>query len=107
MNAIQAMVQPGAVTVELSTAKCSAPQSPEARNWVRVRIEDEGPGIPPDVRPHMFEPFFTTRNVGEATGLGLSISLGIVQEHGGWIDVASKLDKGARFDIYLPLEQSQ
>ena len=53
-------------------------------------------------RKHIFEPFFTTKDVGEGTGLGLSISHGIIQEHGGWIEVKSLEGQGSEFSIYLP-----
>ena len=73
---------------------------------MQIGIEDQGPGIAPDVREHLFEPFFTTKDVGEGTGLGLSIAYGIVQEHEGWIDVTSEPGKGARFDVYVPQEET-
>lgn len=65
-------------------------------------IRDNGIGIPADVLPHIYEPFFTTRPVGEGTGLGLSMAWGIVAEHGGRIRVESKPGEGARFIVELP-----
>jgi signal transduction histidine kinase len=67
-----------------------------------ISIKDNGPGIPADHRKHVFEPFFTTKDVGQGTGLGLSIAYGIVVEHGGWIEVDSKVDNGSRFTVFLP-----
>jgi signal transduction histidine kinase len=71
--------------------------------WVVVEVEDNGPGIPEDVQPHLYEPFFTTKPPGSGTGLGLSICQAIVVEkHGGRIDVASR-PGSTRFEVRLPL----
>ena len=69
-----------------------------------IAVADNGTGIAPDILPHIFEPFFTSKGVGEGTGLGLSVTYGIVEEHGCWIDVASKPGAGSRFAICLPLD---
>ncbi|MES2014024.1 MAG: ATP-binding protein [Pseudomonadota bacterium] len=66
-----------------------------------VSIADSGKGIPPDVINKIFDPFFTTKKVGEGTGLGLSISYGIVESHGGRIDVSSEVGTGTKFTIYI------
>lgn len=72
--------------------------------WVRVDIEDNGPGMAEEVRRRVFEPFFTTREVGSGTGLGLSLSYFIVtQQHGGSMTVDSTVGKGTVFSIALPL----
>ena len=78
-----------------------------ARTYARVAVSDEGPGIPEAVRKRMFEPFFTTREVGEGSGLGLSVAWGIVREHGGFIDVASEPGAGSRFTVHLPLPERE
>ena len=70
---------------------------------VAVEIADNGTGIAPDVLPKIFDPFFSTKDVGKGTGLGLSISYKIVQQHGGRIDVASKIGAGTTFTVWLPL----
>lgn len=69
---------------------------------VRVTIEDDGPGIAPEHRAHLFEPFFTTRDVGEGTGLGLAISLGIAEEHGGSLRIEPRPEGGVRAVLTLP-----
>ncbi|MFP4225645.1 MAG: two-component system sensor histidine kinase NtrB [Desulfobacterales bacterium] len=69
---------------------------------VRVSIADTGPGIPEDVLPHIFEPFYTTKDQGKGTGLGLSMVYGILESHGGKIWAESEVGKGATFHIELP-----
>lgn len=71
---------------------------------VAVDIEDNGSGIAPEVLPKIFDPFFTTKEVGKGTGLGLSIAYKIVQQHGGKIEVVSKVGQGTKFTVTLPLE---
>ncbi|MBI3556021.1 MAG: HAMP domain-containing protein [Deltaproteobacteria bacterium] len=69
---------------------------------LEIEIEDNGNGMTPEVRERIFNPFFTTKDVGQGTGLGLSISLGIIQDHGGSIGCETERGKGSRFTILLP-----
>ena len=77
------------------------------RSWaddrVRLRVADSGPGIPDDVLPHLFTPFFTTKEPGQGTGLGLSITYSIVEAHGGRIVVDRPTEGGAAFLVDLPV----
>jgi signal transduction histidine kinase len=70
-----------------------------------IQVQDTGAGISEDGIKHIFEPFYTTKNNEKGTGLGLSISYGIIKDHGGKIEVISKLDKGATFMISLPIKR--
>src|SRR5664280_2386745 len=76
--------------------------------FVHLSVTDTGPGIPPVILEHLFEPFHTTKPAGSGTGLGLSIVYGAVKQAGGWITAVSTEGVGATFDIYLPrcLEES-
>jgi signal transduction histidine kinase len=65
-----------------------------------VEVEDSGPGIPPEHRARIFEPYFTTKEGG--TGLGLAIAARILQEHGGKLEVGGEPGEGARFSVVLP-----
>ncbi|WP_165252900.1 PAS domain-containing sensor histidine kinase [Paludisphaera soli] len=94
INAVDA--SPRDSTVTLATR-------PEGGEGVVIEMTDRGVGIPPDVRDKIFDPFFTTKPVGKGTGLGLSISYGIVQDHGGRIEVDSTPGVGSRFSVHLPL----
>lgn len=79
----------------------------EQQNEIEIRVRDDGAGIPPDVLPKLFEPFFTTKERGHGVGLGLAISRGIVERHGGRIEVQSVLGKGTTFIIALPAAGSE
>jgi signal transduction histidine kinase len=74
----------------------------EADNEVSVRIKDNGVGIPEEIKNRIWEPFFTTKEVGVGTGLGMSITYGIIEKHGGKIDLSSEVGKGTEFVITLP-----
>jgi signal transduction histidine kinase len=108
VNAIQSMPDGGAVRVDVGRASVGRPEADDATplSAVRVRISDEGLGIAAEDLPHVFEPFFTTKDVGSGTGLGLSIVYGILQDHGGWIEVDSEPGRGSRFTFYLPEAES-
>jgi CheY-like chemotaxis protein len=73
-------------------------------DFVRLGVYDDGCGIDSDVLEHVFDPFFTTKGA-DGTGLGLSVALGIVEQHGGWIDVESEVGKGSVFRVYLPADR--
>jgi two-component system NtrC family sensor kinase len=75
----------------------------EDRNAAVVEIGDTGSGIPAEQLSRIYDPFFTTKEIGKGTGLGLSITYGIVQEHGGTITCDSQIGQGTRFSIHLPL----
>lgn len=76
---------------------------PEDEEYVRVEIEDNGPGMDELTRSRAFEPFYTTKSVGEGTGLGLSVSFYIISENNGSITIESEKGKGTKFIILLPV----
>ncbi|CAJ0734676.1 PAS domain-containing sensor histidine kinase [Ralstonia mannitolilytica] len=84
---------------------CDAPDPGEAdaKASVWLEVADAGCGIPPENLKRIFDPFFTTKPVGKGTGLGLSVTYGIVQAHGGRIDVSSTVGKGTTFRVTLPV----
>nr|MDJ0677631.1 HAMP domain-containing sensor histidine kinase [Calothrix sp. MO_167.B42] len=75
-------------------------------NWIKIKIADNGIGIPKNILPKLFDPFFTTKEVGKGTGLGLSVSYQIVVDnHGGKLSCQSTSGQGAEFIIEIPITQ--
>jgi two-component system NtrC family sensor kinase len=99
LNAIQAMKQGGAIFI--STRPYSKNEAGQVGQFVQVEIRDTGIGIPAENLDHIFDPFFTNKD--EGSGLGLSISHQIVQEHGGYMTVESKVGNGTSFFVNLPV----
>ncbi len=76
---------------------------PDGDREVLIEFADSGVGILPENKKKIFDPFFSTKEIGDGTGLGLSISYRIVQNHGGRIDVESEPGSGSVFKVFLPL----
>lgn len=74
---------------------------------IQIEIRDDGTGIPPEILPHVFEPFLTTKEGGHGVGLGLAVSQNIMERHRGRIQVQSELGKGTSFTLTLPLDASR
>jgi two-component system NtrC family sensor kinase len=104
VNAIHAMPKGGFVDVTMAE-ETRPPGDAHAGRFLVVKVKDEGVGIPPGQLPHIFEPFFTTKEVGVGTGLGLSVTHGIVEDHGGFIEVESEPDRGTLFAFYFPSQE--
>jgi len=98
INAIDAMPHGGNLWV--STRLLNSEQ-------MELQVRDDGVGIPPEILPQIFDPFTTTKEVGKGVGLGLAVSKGIVERHGGHIEVASELGVGTTFRIILPVRAAQ
>lgn len=109
VNASQAMGEKGGViTIHLENVNVSereADLTPELEvgSYVCLNVSDTGPGIPREIADKIFDPYFTTKKVGEGTGLGLATVHGIVRSHGGAIFLKSEPGQGALFTVYLPL----
>jgi signal transduction histidine kinase len=95
MNAIDAMPRGGNLWL-------SADAKPE-RDEFAVEVRDDGPGIPAEILPQIFEPFSTTKEVGKGVGLGLAISQSIVERHRGRIEVETEAGRGTTFTVTLPI----
>jgi two-component system NtrC family sensor kinase len=109
VNAQQATEGGGTITVR--TRACPEPVAPEvgaaAVRMVEIAVIDTGCGIPAKDLQRIFDPFFTSKEVGKGTGLGLSVSHGIVKAHGGTIRVDSAVGEGSTFCIYLPIQPQE
>lgn len=95
VNACEAMVDKGSIIIQEEHGV-----SDGLGSVLRIRVTDDGPGVPDSIQDRLFQPFFSTKE--EGTGLGLSIAARIVEEHGGWIDLKSSQGDGATFVITLP-----
>ncbi|MGX9365725.1 hybrid sensor histidine kinase/response regulator [Desulfoplanes sp. PS50] len=109
-NAFQAMrTQGGDVSLILSTEILAGTRAKvldvSPGYYAKLTIEDNGPGMEPDIIDKIFDPFFTTKDKSEGTGLGLAVVHGIVKGHKGAIEVWSQPDEGTSFSIYLPLAE--
>ncbi|HQI01156.1 MAG TPA: PocR ligand-binding domain-containing protein [Deltaproteobacteria bacterium] len=106
-NAADAMdAQKGAIEVRLSDACLEGDHAlPDLSpgEYLELSVQDNGHGIPPELIDRVFDPFFTTKSVGKGSGMGLSVVHGIVKRLGGTITVTSRVGKGSRFVVYLPL----
>jgi len=107
VNARDAMPDGGTLTISVDECWISPEyleHHPDARigHFVRLQVRDTGCGMSPMVRARIFEPFFTTKEPGKGTGLGLATVFGIVKQHAGWIEVASEVNHGTTFCIFLP-----
>jgi signal transduction histidine kinase len=106
-NARDAMPEGGIFMVQ--TALVHAGEAPRVSSltkggsYVLISAADKGCGIDPETKGKMFDPFFSTKPRGKGSGLGLSIVFGIIEQHGGQIEVQTEIGKGTEFRIYLPL----
>ena len=103
VNAQHAVEEKGSITVTTRRAKDPRAAATEDKPMVAISIVDTGCGIPEENLRRIFDPFFTSKDVGKGTGLGLSVSHGIIEAHGGLIEVESKVGEGSTFRVYLPL----
>ena len=102
INAIDATDSGGYITI---STRINLETQNGKHKEIEIIIADSGCGISPEHLDKMFDPFYTTKEVGKGTGLGLSVSLGIIEHHGGTISVKSQIGKGSTFIIHLPLEE--
>ena len=110
VNARDAMPDGGTITFETATTPgvrlSQYFTGVAAENYAVMRVIDTGSGISKQVKPHIFEPFYTTKERGKGTGLGLSVVYGVVNNHRGFVQVDSERGYGTTFSIYLPLEST-
>jgi signal transduction histidine kinase len=97
INAVDSLLDQSLSEVEMQIII----KTKQENNQLIISISDNGPGIPKEIQDKIFDPFFTTKDVGKGVGLGLSIAHGIIEQHGGTIEVESGKDNGTDFRILL------
>jgi PAS domain S-box-containing protein len=107
VNARDAMPQGGRLTIRTANVtfgptEAAAQAEVHSGEFISLSITDTGQGMTPEVLEHIFEPFFSTKGVGQGTGLGLSVIYGIVKQNNGWVNVYSQPGQGATFTLHLP-----
>jgi PAS domain S-box-containing protein len=104
VNARDAMPNGGVITLRVHNKTLRRARTHHIPNgrYVLLEVEDTGTGIPPEVLPHIFEPFYTTKPMGQGTGMGLAAVQGAVQQLGGYIEVRTEVGKGTCFSVYFP-----
>jgi signal transduction histidine kinase len=110
VNARDALPDGGAIQIEVGRERfdnANPPPEPAvaAGEYVRLRVRDNGTGMPPDVKERLFEPFFTTKEVGQGTGMGLAFVHGIVRHGGGFVAIETAPAEGTTVSVYLPPAQ--
>jgi signal transduction histidine kinase len=100
-NSLEALAEGGRIEIEIRCGSSRATIRSAATAQIEILVTDTGPGIRPELRPHLFDPFFSGREAGRGLGLGLPKCWRIVREHGGRIDVESAEGRGATFKITL------
>jgi PAS domain S-box-containing protein len=107
LNARDAMPLGGPLTISVSAVRLDEKQAgrhhaARAGGFVRLSVRDSGRGMTPEVRARLFEPFFTTHDIGKGMGLGLASVWGAVKQHSGWVEVTSEPGAGAEFSLFFP-----
>jgi len=112
LNARDAMPQGGRLSLTLKSTHVGTDRlipypGVHAGEFVHLKVSDTGCGMNEETLKKIFDPFYTTKEVGKGTGLGLSTVQGIITQHGGWIEASSQINEGTSFDIYLPVASQE
>ena len=112
LNARDAIEKRGRITISVEDVTLTephpgAPAPVPPGHWIRLRVADDGAGIPPALLDKIFEPFYTTKDPGKGTGLGLAMVYGIVSQSHGHVQVRSHLQEGSTFDLFLPHHEGE
>lgn len=113
VNARDAMPNGGCIDISVTNRKVTLNEEQKKinpkipGNYVCLTVKDTGSGMDAETQKHIYEPFFTTKDVGEGTGLGLSTVYGIIKQYGGYIDLSSEVGKGTTFSILFPAIQDE